>query len=516
MDEASAHVFETPVSGRSRIRPAMRVFAGALPDFARLARRNRRLHALERAMQRANDYDEWREAAIGYDQEAGLEEWKISDASPYYDHRLIRRRLAQVVGVRQGGDLRRAMFVLEQGLHGNLGHISNPMLYRFTCFGTKRLIEHYLAEVCATLDWVCDEGSGDVSLAEKIEFFEQTSQTFGQTALMLSGGAALGIYHMGVVKSLWEHGLLPHVISGSSAGAVVAAVLGTHTDEELREIMAHRQSLVGLIRRNTARNRTHLFDVEHFDRVLRERIGEMSFLEAFRHSGRAINITVHPCDPMEEGRLLNYRTSPHVVLNSAVRASCAAPFLMPPAELFAKTISGELIPYLKNRRFLDGSIGDDLPIRRLTRLYGVNHSIVSLVNPLALPFASRRVRPGSDVGAITRHYATRLFKETTNYSLQLVQKGIPSDELRFAIDKLRSVMTQDYRGDITLVPPRRMAHVYGLLRSQSHAEEAAFMKIAERVAWPYLEMIRNTTAVSRTFRACLARLRSRRVARRVH
>ncbi|HMV72102.1 MAG TPA: patatin-like phospholipase family protein, partial [Pseudomonadales bacterium] len=266
MDEASAHVLETPVSGRSRIRPAMRVFAGALPDFARLARRNRRLHALERAMQRANDYDEWREAAIGYDQEAGLEEWKISDASPYYDHRLIRRRLAQVVGVRQGGDLRRAMFVLEQGLHGNLGHISNPMLYRFTCFGTKRLIEHYLAEVCATLDWVCDEGSGDVSLAEKIEFFEQTSQTFGQTALMLSGGAALGIYHMGVVKSLWEHGLLPHVISGSSAGAVVAAVLGTHTDEELREIMAHRQSLVGLIRRNTARNRTHLFDVEHFDR----------------------------------------------------------------------------------------------------------------------------------------------------------------------------------------------------------------------------------------------------------
>ncbi len=516
MGEAPVRAFETPVSGRSGIRPVKRVFADALPDFARLARRNRRLHALERAMQGATAYDEWREAAIAYDQQAGFEEWKLNDASPHYDHKLIRRRFAQILGVRAGGDLRRAMFVLEEGLHGNLGHVSNPMLYRFTRFGTKRLIERYLAEVCETLDWVCDEESAEVPLAEKIAFFEQSSQVFGQTALMLSGGAALGIYHMGVVKSLWEHGLLPHVVSGSSAGSVVAALLGTHTDEELREVMAHRQPLVGLIRRNAGRSRSHLFDVKHFDRVLRERIGEMSFLEAFRHSGRAINITVHPYDPMEEGRLLNYRTSPHVVLNSAVRASCAAPFLMPPAELLAKAISGEIVPYLKNRRFLDGSIGDDLPIRRLTRLYGVNHSIVSLVNPLALPFASRRVRSGSDVGALTRHYATRLFKETTNYSLQLLQKGIPSDDLKFALDKLRSVITQDYRGDIMLVPPRRIAHVYGLLRSQSHAEEAAFVKIAERVTWPYLEMIRNTTAVSRTFRACLARLHARRVVRRVH
>ena len=84
---------------------------------------------------------------------------------------------------------------------------------------------------------------------------------------MLSGGAALGIYHMGVVKSLWENGLLPHVISGSSAGSIVAAMLGTHSDEELREVMAHRESLVGLIKWNSP-PRTHLFDVEHFNAKL--------------------------------------------------------------------------------------------------------------------------------------------------------------------------------------------------------------------------------------------------------
>mgnify|MGYP001045083335 CR=1 FL=1 len=108
---------------------------------------------------------------------------------------------------------------------------------------------------------------------------------------MLSGGAALGIYHMGVVKSLWENGLLPHVISGSSAGSIVAAMLGTHNDEELREVMTHRESLVGLIKWNSP-PRGYLFDVEHFSAKLKERIREMSFQEAFRHSGRAINITV--------------------------------------------------------------------------------------------------------------------------------------------------------------------------------------------------------------------------------
>jgi len=497
-----------PLTGRLEIRPAMRALAEALPDFGQLARRNRRLAELERDIEAATNYGAWREAAMAYDREAELEEWKFTDASPFYDYKLIQRRLSQILGAREGGYMRRLMFLLQEGLHGNLGNISNPMLYRFTRFGTKRLVEHYLDEVCESLDWLCDDESGELTLAEKIEYFEATSHTFGQSCLMLSGGAALGVYHMGVVKSLWEHGLLPHVISGSSAGSIVTAVLGTHNDDELREFMAHREPMVDLIKWNSP-PRAHLFDVEHFSRKLKERIREMSFQEAFRHSGRAINVTVSAYDPGEEGRLLNYRTSPNVVINSAVRASCAAPFLLPPAELLAKTINGEIIPWLKNHRFLDGSIGDDLPIRRLTRLYGVNHSIVSLVNPLVLPFVSRRARHASDARGLARDFATRLFKESTNFSLQLAQKGIPSDNLKFAIDKIRSVLTQDYRGDITLVPPRRLAHVLNLVRNQSQEEEFEFVLIGARMTWPHLEMIKNTTAVSRTFRACLSRLHAR-------
>jgi predicted acylesterase/phospholipase RssA len=162
-------------------------------------------------------------------------------------------------------------------------------------------------------------------------------------------------------------------------------------------------------------------------------------------------------------------------------------------------MGGETIPYLKGARFLDGSIGDDLPIRRLTRLYGVNHSIVSLVNPLVLPFVSRRVQTSDAIGAVAGRTAVKLLKESANLSLEALQRGLPSTNASLAIQKFQSVMMQDYRGDITLVPPRRLAHLFRMLRNHSPAEEREFVDIGMRITW-------NTTAISRTFRSCILRL----------
>jgi hypothetical protein len=67
--------------------------------------------------------------------------------------------------------------------------------------------------------------------------------------------------------------------------------------------------------------------------------------------------------------------------------------------------------------------------------------------------------------------------------MQLVQKGIPFDNVNFAIDKLRSVLIQDYRSDITLVPPRSPAHVFKLFSDQSHAEGPRSWR-SVRITWP--------------------------------
>lgn len=50
--------------------------------------------------------------------------------------------------------------------------------------------------------------------------------------------------HFGVVKAFLDAGLLPRVISGTSAGGLVASLVCTHTDAELKQLLvselAHR------------------------------------------------------------------------------------------------------------------------------------------------------------------------------------------------------------------------------------------------------------------------------------
>jgi TAG lipase/steryl ester hydrolase/phospholipase A2/LPA acyltransferase len=61
-----------------------------------------------------------------------------------------------------------------------------------------------------------------------LEFFAETRHALGRTALLLSGGARLGTYHLGVIKCLREQALLPRIIAGSSAGSIFAALLGVY------------------------------------------------------------------------------------------------------------------------------------------------------------------------------------------------------------------------------------------------------------------------------------------------
>jgi hypothetical protein len=71
-------------------------------------------------------------------------------------------------------------------------------------------------------------------LRAKIKIFlKRARAAYGRTALCLSGGAMMGNYHFGAVRALLETGLLPHIISGTSAGSVIGAMLCTRTDEEL-------------------------------------------------------------------------------------------------------------------------------------------------------------------------------------------------------------------------------------------------------------------------------------------
>lgn len=91
---------------------------------------------------------------------------------------------------------------------------------RETFYGTKELVEEYVEEVARSISFVRQAPQSLISLDEKQDFFRSSAKNLGASALCLSGGASFGYYHFGVVRALLDTGLLPRVVTGTSAGAI--------------------------------------------------------------------------------------------------------------------------------------------------------------------------------------------------------------------------------------------------------------------------------------------------------
>ena len=80
---------------------------------------------------------------------------------------------------------------------------------------------------------------------------------------------------------------------------------------------------------------------------------------------------------------LNHLTSPHVLIASAVQASCSLPGLMTPTPLYRKNHNGEIVPFVSQGIcWVDGSITNDIPVRRLGEIYNATTFIVVQNNPV--------------------------------------------------------------------------------------------------------------------------------------
>lgn len=463
----------------------------------------------------ATTYEEWKAAALAEDQRTGAAAWRQRDPSGLYDYRVIRRRLEEIRRVRSSDDPHRLLFYLNEGIHGNMGGIGTSRLYRRAKFGTKDLITNYINEQAAALEQVAAVDDAEIPLPEKLEFFRRASHCFGRTALMLSGAGALGPFHVGVIKALVEQDLLPNVLSGSSAGALVAAILGTRTDDALHEVFQPRtivsvfdeaaEAEKDLMRGN---RRMSIQEVRGF---VEHQIPDLTFQEAFELTGRRINISVSPREMHQQSRLLNAITSPNVYIREAVLASCAIPGIFPAVTLAAKNRLGQRQPYVPSRQWVDGSVTDDLPAKRLIRLYGVNHFITSQTNPLAL--WTIRDSWGSDnlfgrLWEINQNASREWLRATYPFAVDLTKNLYP---MNIVTRMFYAVATQDYTADINILPRRRFWDPRKLLSILSEGEVQSLIHEGEMATWPRIEMIRNCTKISRTLDAILDRLETQNI-----
>ena len=486
-----------------------------------------RRQKLRKQMNGSQNYEEWVERAQEMDRYLGNDKWKNIPQYAYYDCRTIARvkelmsklRAQSEADIANGVEEIQALDELrsltEACVKSNFVGFENPRLYSETYYGTKTLVQEYVDEVAATLNLLAE--TDKIDLNTKRSLFKHLHTNFGRTALCLSGGATFAYYHFGIAKALMDADLMPEVITGTSGGALVAALLCTRTDEELKQLLvpalAHRisachESFSVWVRRWWETG-------ARFDSIDWARRcgwfchGSMTFREAYERTGRILNVSCVPSDPHSPTILANYLTSPDCVIWSAVLASAAVPGILNPVVLMKKVKSGKLEPYAFGHKWKDGSLRTDIPLKALNLHFNVSFSIVSQVNPhvnlfffssrgsVGRPVSHRRGRGwrGGFIGSATEQYLkldlTKWLKVLRH--LELLPRPAGQD--------WSNIWLQRFSGTITIWPKVIPSDFVNILSDPPPERLARMIRVGQMCAWPKLNFIANRMKIERALEA---------------
>jgi TAG lipase/lysophosphatidylethanolamine acyltransferase len=347
--------------------------------------------------------------------------------SRIYDFRLITERLEYLLEYRADDDILSLISLLRSGLVRNLGNMTAPKLFTRAFSGTKVLIDNYITQVALTIEYISSLPT-DLDLENvftsqaKLELLHDARQAFGRSTLLLQGGSIFGMCHLGVVKALHLRGLLPRVITGTATGALIAALVGIHSEDELLDFLnGDGIDLTAFDRRHRGRNANtgsrlisdygsgwfqtfirrvrryfregYFLDVNVLEECVRANVGDLTFEEAYDKSKRVLNITVATSGKGGVPNLLNYLTAPNVLIASAAVASnTSSTRLYSPVQLYCKDETGAIVPWELSQEITVKSWREtryrerESPLARLAELFNVNHFIISQARPYIAPF----------------------------------------------------------------------------------------------------------------------------------
>ena len=482
---------------------------------------------LRKTLWSAKSYDEWVAAARKLDAFLGNDQWKEKDEYAYYDSKTVERVIRHMRDLRQRvendnkantpngfsgkGTVEELRGLVEACVKNNFAGTENPRLYSESYIGTKSLVQGYVDEVEKTLRVLTN--SKHFPLEEKRLFYKHLCNNFGRTALCFSGGATFAYYHFGVAKALLDADVLPEVITGTSGGALIAALLCTRSDDELRRLLvpalacritACQDSIFTWLKRWWVTG-ARFDSVKWAQSCAWFTRGSLTFREAYNRTGRILNISCVPSDPHSPTILTNYLTSPDCVIWSAVLASAAVPGILNPVVLMKKQKDGTLVPYSFGHKWKDGSLRTDIPLKSLNLHFNVNFSIVSQVNPhINLFFFSPRGTVGRPVthrygrgwrGGFLGSAVEQYLKLEMNKWLKVLRhlELLP----RFLGQDWSEIWLQRFSGTITIWPKSIVSDFYYILSDPTPSRLARMILVGQQSAFPKLKFICNRMAIER-------------------
>ena len=247
--------------------------------------------------------------------------------------------------------------------------------------------------------------------------------------IALSGGGALGAAHAGVLHALEEADIVPHHVTGVSAGAIIGALYcGGNSPKEILEIFKIN-SLFELF--SFQGINVGLVDTDYFQKTIKEHVTHNSFSEMkTRLSIGATNLNSGEFEIFEEGDV-----------SKIAAASSAVPLLIKPVK-----IGKDL--------YVDGGLINNLLVEPLTEscdfVIGVNANHHQRLDEIqGIKEIGRRCFEIIAWSSVRRNSEKcdymMMVKETLNYALfdfkhseQLFEIG--SNEMKESMDELLQVL----------------------------------------------------------------------------
>jgi NTE family protein len=196
------------------------------------------------------------------------------------------------------------------------------------------------------------------------------------TAFVLGGGGVLGAAEVGMLRALFEAGITPDLILGTSVGALNGAMVARDPTpaviERLTELWQDAQAArtiadrpLRTVRRAVSTG-THIYSADPMQKRLVAEFGETTFED--------LPVRFEVCAASIERAAEHWFTSGRLV--DAIMASAAVPGLLPPARV-------------GDEHFLDGGIVNSIPLGRAVAL-GADRVFVLQVGRIDRPLKVAR------------------------------------------------------------------------------------------------------------------------------
>lgn len=177
--------------------------------------------------------------------------------------------------------------------------------------------------------------------------------------LVLSGGGTRGFAHLGALKALEEHGIIPGIISGVSAGSIAGALYADGNSPEAALDSLTSNNLFGFLRPMIPRD--GLLRMTGFEKTLKKILRAKTIEELkIKLIIHAVNINTNDYTMFEKGDLVK-----------TIKASSSIPVVFPPVKI-------------GKYQYLDGGLINNFPVEPLLgmceKIIGINVNPVGKAN----------------------------------------------------------------------------------------------------------------------------------------